>query len=124
MDCLWRATVNSDAMARFEVFKVGDTPVADVQTDLIGLDVTRVVAPLREKGLYASFPHLTPEVDFDGRRWIVRVQELASVTDGRSRPDDRADRQGTGRHPEGHRHPDPGLLSSPEVRIRGSAFLA
>jgi hypothetical protein len=30
MDCLWRATVNSDAMARFEVFRVGDTPVADV----------------------------------------------------------------------------------------------
>ena len=69
-------------MARSEVFRVGDTPVVDVQTDLIGLDVTRVVAPLREKGLYASFPLLTPEVDFDGRRWTVRVQELASVTAG------------------------------------------
>ena len=82
MDCLWRATGNSDVVAQFEVFKVGDTLVVDVQTDLIGLDVTRIVAPLREKGLYASFPHLTPEVDFDGRRWIVRVQELASVTAG------------------------------------------
>ena len=69
-------------MAQLEVFKVGGTLVVDVQADLFGLDVTRVVAPLREKGLYASFPHLTPEVDFDGRRWIVRVQELASVTAG------------------------------------------
>ena len=82
MDCLWRATGNSDVVAQFEVFKVGDTLVVDVQTDLIGLDVTRVVAPLREKGPYASFPLLTPEVDFDGGRWIVRVQEPASVTAG------------------------------------------
>ncbi len=50
---------------------------------------------LREKGLYASFPHLTPEVDFDGRRWIVRIQELASVTAGDLGPTiGRIDREG------------------------------
>ena len=69
-------------MAQLEVFKVGGTLVVDVQADLFGLDVTRVVAPLREKGPYVSFPGLTPGVDFDGRRWIVRIQELASVTAG------------------------------------------
>lgn len=67
-------------MAQFDVFRLGDGQlVVDLQTDLIGIEASRVVAPLREAGRYAAFPWLTPEVAFDGRRWIVRVQELAAV---------------------------------------------
>ena len=53
--------------------------VVDLQTDLIGLEVTRLVAPLREEGRYASFPVLTPTVVVEGRNWIVRIPEMAAV---------------------------------------------
>lgn len=67
-------------MAQFEVFRLsGGQLVVDLQTDLIGIDASRVVAPLREAGRFAAFPGLTPAVDFDGADWIVRVQELAAV---------------------------------------------
>lgn len=67
-------------MAQFDVFRLnGGLLVVDLQTDLIGIDASRIVAPLREAGRYAAFPGLTPPVDFDGAQWIVRVQELAAV---------------------------------------------
>ncbi len=53
--------------------------MVDLQTDLIGIDASRIVAPLREAGRYAAFPGLTPEVEIEGAAWIVRVQELAAV---------------------------------------------
>lgn len=67
-------------MAQFDLYRLANgVLVVDVQTDLIGIDASRVVAPLREVGAYAAFPGLTPEVAFDGARWIVRIQELAAV---------------------------------------------
>jgi toxin CcdB len=67
-------------MAQFDVYRLADgTLVVDLQTDLIGLDATRVVAPLREAGAAASFPGLTPAVEIEGRKWIVRLPELAAV---------------------------------------------
>ena len=67
-------------MAQFDVYRLADGMlVVDLQTDLIGLDATRIVAPLREQGVYASFPGLTPSVEIEGRRWIVRLPELAAV---------------------------------------------
>jgi len=67
-------------MAQFDVFRLpGGQLVVDLQTDLIGIDASRIVAPLREAGRYAAFPGLTPEIEIDGSRWIVRVQELAAV---------------------------------------------
>ena len=67
-------------MAQFDVWRLADGMlVVDLQTDLIGLDATRIVAPLREEGGYASLPGLTPSVEIEGRRWIVRLQELAAV---------------------------------------------
>jgi toxin CcdB len=67
-------------VAQFDVFRLADGGlVVDLQTDLIGLDATRIAAPLREEGSYARFPGLTPTVEVDGRRWIVRLQELAAV---------------------------------------------
>jgi toxin CcdB len=53
--------------------------VVDLQTDLIGMEASRMVAPLREAGRYAAFPGLTPMVEVEGRGWIVRVQEMAAL---------------------------------------------
>ena len=67
-------------MAQFDVYRLPDgVLVVDLQTDLIGLDATRLAAPLREEGAYARFPGVTPIVEVEDRRWIVRLQELAAV---------------------------------------------
>ena len=67
-------------MTQFDVFRLkSGVLVVDLQTDLIGIDASRIVAPLREAGRYAAFPGLTPEVEIDGVAWIVRVPELAAV---------------------------------------------
>lgn len=67
-------------MAQFDVFRLkSGMLVVDLQTDLIGIEVSRIVAPLREAGRYAAFPGLTPMVEIDGTLWIVRVQEMAAL---------------------------------------------
>ncbi len=75
-------------MAQFDLYRLETGMlVVDLQTDLIGIDASRVVAPLREAGRHAAFPGLTPLVEIDGAAWIVRIQELAAVpaTDLRTR---------------------------------------
>jgi toxin CcdB len=68
-------------VAQVDVYRLPDGMlVVDLKTDLIGLDATRVVAPPREEGAYSAFPGLTPIVEIAGRRWIVRLPELAAVT--------------------------------------------
>lgn len=67
-------------MAQFDVFRLRNGQlVVDLQTDLIGIEASRVVAPLREAGRYAAFPGLTPQVEIAGGQWIVRVHEMAAV---------------------------------------------
>ncbi|MDO5759157.1 MAG: CcdB family protein [Rhodobacterales bacterium] len=67
-------------MAQFDLYRLrGGQLVVDLQTDLIGIDASRIVAPLREAGRYAAFPGLTPSVEVGEASWIVRVQELAAV---------------------------------------------
>lgn len=67
-------------MAQFDLYRLkGGQLVVDLQTDLIGIDATRIVAPLREAGHYTAFAGLTPSVEAEGATWIVRVQELAAV---------------------------------------------
>ncbi len=67
-------------MAQFDLYRLTSGQiVVDLQTDLIGIDASRVVAPLREAGRFAAFPGLTPEVELQGVSWIVRVPELAAV---------------------------------------------
>ena len=67
-------------MAQFDLYRLsGGQLVVDLQTDLIGIEASRGVAPLREAGRYAAFPGLTPSVEIEGVTWIVRVQELAAV---------------------------------------------
>jgi toxin CcdB len=68
-------------MAQFDVFRLkNEMLVVDLQTDLIGIEASRIVAPLREAGRYAMFPGLTPQVEIGGQAWIVRVQELAAIS--------------------------------------------
>ena len=67
-------------MAQFDLYRLpGGQLVVDLQTDLIGIEASRVVAPLREAERYAAFPGLTPLVEHGGQRWAVRVQELAAA---------------------------------------------
>ena len=67
-------------MAQFDVFRLkSGMLVVDLQTDLIGIDASRIVAPLREAGKYVAFPGLTPMVEIDGMVGIVRLQELAAI---------------------------------------------
>lgn len=67
-------------MAQFDLYRLrGGQLVVDLQTDLIGIEASRIVAPLRDAGRYMAFPGLTPTVEFEGTTWIVRVQELAAV---------------------------------------------
>lgn len=67
-------------MAQFDLYRLGSGQmVVDLQTDLIGITASRVVAPLRPVGRYAAFPGLTPIVEVGGASWIVRIQELAAV---------------------------------------------
>jgi toxin CcdB len=67
-------------LAQFDIYRLRDGQlVVDLQTDLIGIDSSRIAAPLRDKGRYATFPGLTPTVEVEGQMWIVRVQELAAV---------------------------------------------
>ena len=67
-------------MAQFDLYRLkGGQLVVDLQTDLIGIDASRIVAPWREASRYVAFPGLTPAVAFEGTTLIVRVQELAAV---------------------------------------------
>lgn len=67
-------------MAQFDLYRLeGGQLVVDLQTDLIGIEASRVVAPLREASKYTAFAGLTPTVEIDGEVWLVRVQELAAV---------------------------------------------
>lgn len=67
-------------MAQFDLFRLkGGQLIVDLQTDLIGIEASRIVAPLRDARRYATFPGLTPSVEFEGTTWVVRVQELAAI---------------------------------------------
>ncbi|QDY70394.1 CcdB family protein [Qingshengfaniella alkalisoli] len=67
-------------MAQFDLYRLHDGQlVVDLQTDLIGINASRIVAPLRDAGRYTAFAGLTPSVEIEGMTWIVRVQELAAV---------------------------------------------
>ncbi len=67
-------------MAQFDVHRLADgLLVVDLQTDLIGLDASRIVAPLRDAARYVAFPGLTPVIEIEGWRFVAQVQDLAAV---------------------------------------------
>lgn len=57
----------------------GGLRAVDLQSDLIGLRATRLVAPLREAEAYPELPGLTPAVEVEGRRFVVQVPDMAAV---------------------------------------------
>jgi len=74
----------SSEVAQFDVYRLGDGMlVVDLQTDLIGLEATRLVAPLRDADRYAELPGLTPVVDVDGARYVVQIPDMAAVPGAR-----------------------------------------
>ncbi|MFN4098758.1 MAG: CcdB family protein [Pararhodobacter sp.] len=67
-------------MAQFDLYRLKGGPlVVDLQSDLTGIEASRIVAPLREAGQHAAFPGLNPRVEIGGQIWIVRIQELTAV---------------------------------------------
>ena len=66
-------------MAQFDVYSVGRLKVVDLQSDLISLDYSRIVAPLRDEGRYQTLPRLTPRVFFEGSDYIVHTHDLAAI---------------------------------------------
>lgn len=67
-------------MAQFDLHRLeGGLLVADLQTDLIGLEATRLVAPLRPAADAPPLPGLTPAVTVAGGAFLVMVPELAAV---------------------------------------------
>ena len=67
-------------MAQFDLYRLrSGLLVVDLQTDLIGLDATRLVAPLLEEARYTSFPGITPVVEIAGDRYVVRLQQLSAI---------------------------------------------
>jgi toxin CcdB len=55
-------------MPQFDLYRFRNGQlVVDLQTDLIGIEASRIVAPLRDAGRYTAFPGLTPTVDAEGR---------------------------------------------------------
>ncbi|MEX1663110.1 CcdB family protein [Thioclava sp. 15-R06ZXC-3] len=67
-------------MAQFVLYRLkGGQLAVDLQTDLIGIEASCIVAPLSAAGRYTALPGLTPTISFEGQNWIVPVQELAAV---------------------------------------------
>lgn len=67
-------------MPQFDLYRLGNGQlVVELQTDLIGIEASRIVGPLWDAERYTAFPGLTPTVDAEGTTRIVRVQELAAV---------------------------------------------
>lgn len=67
-------------MAQFDLYRLPEgVIVVDLQTDLIGLEASRIVAPLTEAGSIAELPRLDVRLRWDDRDWIIRVQQMAAV---------------------------------------------
>lgn len=68
-------------MAQHDIYQMPDGQlVVDLQTDLIGLDGTRIVAPLVRHDPQALLPKLNPLMMLGDETYMVRVQALAAVS--------------------------------------------
>ena len=67
-------------MAQFDLYNVDGIIVVDLQSDIIGLDLTRLVAPLQRAGSHEFLPKLTPKATWDGNDYVVHIHDLATLT--------------------------------------------
>jgi toxin CcdB len=68
-------------MAQFDVYRVDGTLLLDVQTDLLGLFPSRLVAPLRTADDIVLSPHprLNPRLSVLGEPYILIIQHMSAV---------------------------------------------
>lgn len=67
-------------MPQFDLYRLPDgTVVVDLQTDLIGLDASRIVAPLSAAGSTVELPKIDVPLHWDGRDWVIRTQQMAAI---------------------------------------------
>ncbi|OEO30775.1 hypothetical protein VW23_019615 [Devosia insulae DS-56] len=81
-------------MAQFDVYHVDGTLLLDIQTDLLGLFPSRLVAPLRKQDIELSPHHrLNPRLTVLGEPHVLVIQHLSAVrTSILGRPVDNLDR--------------------------------
>jgi toxin CcdB len=73
-------------MAQHDIYALpGGLLVVDLQTDLIGLSTTRVVAPLVRHDPATELGKLNPIIAVGEEVYMVRVQALAAVSQGQLR---------------------------------------
>lgn len=67
-------------MAQFDIHRLPDgLHVVDLQTDLIDLPQSRLVAPMFRTDERATLARLTPVILHDGRSWMVHVPQLSAM---------------------------------------------
>jgi toxin CcdB len=73
-------------MAQHDIYALpGGILVVDLQTDLIGLSATRVVAPLVRHDPATMLGRLNPIISLGEQLYMVRVQAMAAVSQGQLR---------------------------------------
>ena len=67
-------------MAQFDIHRLSDgMHVVVLQSDLIDLRESCLVAPMFRKGARAELGRLTPLITHDDKSWLVRVPQLTAV---------------------------------------------
>ncbi|WEK02746.1 MAG: CcdB family protein [Candidatus Devosia phytovorans] len=68
-------------MARYDVFRLGDGLVVDVQTNYLSDIVSRLVVPLEPlQNTARRTRRLNPILQFDGGSYVLLPQQMASVS--------------------------------------------
>lgn len=67
-------------MGQFDIHRLPDgLHIVDLQTDLIELPQSRLVAPMFRVDERAALIRLTPVIRHDGRAWIVRIPQMSAM---------------------------------------------
>ena len=67
-------------MPQFDLYRLSDDMlVKDVQTDLLPLDRSRIVAPLGRRGSVPELTGLNPVLRIGEQAYIVRLQQVAAI---------------------------------------------
>ena len=86
-------------MAQFDIHRLSDgMHVVVLQSDLIDLRESCLVAPMFRKGARAELGRLTPLITHDDKSWLVRVPQLTAMCGAASRTGQKRKPNGTGCH--------------------------